>query len=103
MDDSKKKAIRKYHPDLRTGITVTHFLPSLHVDAGGFLTDVESDSIKKNGGNVEQVDELIDVLVKKENKDFDYFCVVLEKAGCQAWSNRLKEAAGLGKRQQLSC
>ena len=103
MDESRKKALRKYHNDLRTGITVTHFLPSLHVYAGGFLTDVESDSIKQNRGNVEQVDELIEVLVKKENKDFDYFCVVLEKAGCQMWSNRLKEAAGLGKQQQLSC
>ena len=103
MDESRKKALRKYHTDLRTGITVTHFLPRLHVYAGGFLTDVESDSIKQNRGNVEQVDELIDILVTKENKHFDYFCLVLEKAGCQTWSNRLKEAAGLGKRQQLSC
>ena len=102
MDESRKKALRKYHPDLRTGITVTHFLPRLHVDAGGFLTDVESDSIKQNRGNVEQVDELIDILVTKENKDFDYFCVVL-KEGYQLWSKRLEEAAGLGKQQQLSC
>ena len=103
MDESRKKALRKHHPDLRTGITVIHFLPSLHVDAEGFLTDVESDSIKQNSGNVEQVDMLIDVLVKKENKDFDYFCAVLKKEGYQLWSNRLKGAAGLGKQQQLSC
>ena len=103
MDESRKKALQKHHPELRTGITVIHLLTSLHVDVGGFLTDVESDSINQNRGNVEQVDELIDVLVTKENKDFDYFCLVLEKEGCQAWSNRLKEAAGLGKQQHLSC
>ena len=103
MDESRKKALRKYHSGLRAGIRVIHLLPSLHVDAEGFLTDVESDSIKQNRGNVEQVDKLIDILVTKENRHFDYFCLVLEMEGCQVWSNRLKEAAGLGKRQQLSC
>ena len=103
MDESRKKAVRKYHPDLKTGITVIRLLPSLRVDGGGFLTDAESDGIRKKRGNIEQVDELIDVLVKKENKDFDRFCVVLEKAGCQAWSNKLKRAAGVGKHHQRSC
>ena len=99
MDKHKKKALRQCHPELRTGIVVSHFLPDLHSDAGGFLTDVESESIaaKKASGNLEQVDELIGVLARKENKDFRYFCDVLEKHGCQAWSNRLKVAAGLGK------
>ena len=99
MDDHKKKALRQCHSELRTGIIVSHFLPDLHIHAGGFLTDVESESIaaKKASGNLEQVDELIGVLARKENKDFRYFCVVLEKHGCQAWSNKLKVAAGLGK------
>lgn len=98
MDDRRKKALRQCHADLRTGITVTHILPKLHIDAGGFLTDEESTTIrdKKTAGNVEQVDELISVLVKKETKDFDYFCDVLKK-GYQSISNRLKVAAGLGK------
>lgn len=97
MDSRRKKALRQYHPDLRTDIIVSHFLPKLHTDAGGFLTDVESAHIKETSGTVEQVDELIDILVKKENKDFDYFCDVLEKEGCQASSSRLKVAGGLGK------
>ena len=104
MDGRRKKAIRQYHPDLRTGIRVSHLLPYLHSDAGGFLTDVESDVIaaKKSSGNVEQVDELIGVLVRKDGRDFDYFCYILEMKGYQSYSNRLKVAAGLGKRLQLS-
>ena len=103
MDACRKKAIRQCHSDLRTGIIVINLLPRLHIDAGGFLTDVEDATIKESSGNVKQVDELINVLLNKEDKDFDYFCSVLEKEGCQACSNILKEAADLGKRSQLSC
>ena len=102
MDKHKKKALRQCHPELRTGIVVSHFLPDLHSDAGGFLTDVEKESIaaKKASGNLEQVDELIEILLRKENKDFQFFCFVLEKHGRQVYSNKLKVAAGLGKPPQ---
>ena len=78
-------------------IAVNDFLPSLHVDADGFLTELESGRIRKYTGNIEQVDELFDILVTKENKDFDHFCVVLEKEGYHVWSGKLREAAGLSK------
>ena len=97
MDYYRKEALRQCHPYLRTVITVGNILPSLHVDAGEFLNDEENDSIAKNVGNVDRVDDLVDILLKKENKDFDYFCVVLEKEGCQACSKRLRGASGLGK------
>ena len=102
MDDSRTKALRQCHPDLRSHLRVNDFLPSLHVHAGGFLTDVESGRIRRHTGNIDQVDELIEILVTKDNKDFDHFCVVLEK-GYHVWSEKLREGAGLGKRQQLSC
>ena len=102
MDKTKRKALRRCHQDLRTHIIVNDFLPSLHVDADGFLKDLESGRIRKYTGNMEQVDELIDILVTKENKDFDHFCVVLEKEGYHVWSEKLMEAAGLSKWQQLS-
>ena len=100
MDESRRKALRRCHQDLRTHITVNDFLPSLHVDADGFLTDLESGRIRKYTGNMEQVDELIEILVTKDNKGFDHFCVVLEE-GYHVWSEKLREVAGLGKRQQL--
>ena len=102
MDESRKKALRQCHPDLRTQIRVNDFLPSLHVYAGGFLNDVESGRIKQHSRNIEQVDEMIEILVTKDNKGFDHFCVVLEE-GYHVWSEKLREAAGLGKQQQLSC
>ena len=97
MDDRRKKALHLCHADLRTGITVTDILPKLHIDAGGFLTELESTTIrdKKTAGNVEQVDELVRVLATKETKDFDYFCDVLKKEGRLSYSNKLIVAAGL--------
>lgn len=65
MDECRKKALRQCHPGLRTSITVTDFLLSLHVDAGGFLTEVENDRIRKKKGGVKQVDALMEILVKK--------------------------------------
>ena len=41
--------------------------------------------------------------VEKEDKDFDHFCVVLENEGYHVWSEKLREATGICKRQQLSC
>ena len=102
MDDYRKEALRDCHYNLTTAIIVANILPRLHVREGGFLNDVESDSIGKNGGNARQVEDLVDILLKKENKDFDYFCDVLEKEGYQAFSSRLREAAGLGKWHRLT-
>ena len=92
MDNTRKKALQQSHPGLRKELTVSDFLPNLHIDVGGFLAEVESDKIKAKctGGTVDQVNELIDILVRKENKDFDYFCDVLEKEGYPSCSSRCR-------------
>lgn len=96
MDHARKEALRRQQDDLRTGIRVNDILPSLHKDAGGFLDDVEEDRVKSKEGNVAQVDELLAILRTKENKDFDYFCTIIEKSNATRASN-LRKAAGLGK------
>ena len=47
MDKTRRKALRRCYQELRTHIAVSDFLPSLHVDADGFLTDLESGRIRK--------------------------------------------------------
>ena len=97
MDDARKRALRKHHSDLRTGIIVNNLLPDLHCDAGGFLIDVESLTISSKSCNVSQVDELIGTLLTKENRDFDSFCRVLQKDGYSGWSERLNHSARQGR------
>ena len=105
MDDFQKQALRQCHPDLRMSVRVADFLVSLHVHAGGFLNDVEWTVLiynERHSGNVELVDQLMEILLNKENGEFDYFCIVLEYEGYKVWSDKLKDDAGLGKQQQLS-
>ena len=98
MNTSRRRALRQCHPDLRTCIRVNDLLPRLHVYAGGFLNDVENARVKGKE-IIEKVDELIDILVNKENRDFDYFCIVLEKEGYAKDANKLRELAGIGKQR----
>ena len=96
MDQARKEALRRRQEDLRMGIIVNNILPSLHEAAGGFLDDVEEDRVKSKEGNVAQVDELLAILQTKDNRDFDYFCTIIEKNNATR-ANNLGKAAGLGK------
>ena len=97
MDEARQKAIRSHHPKLRTGLLVKNFLPSLHRDAGGFLTSVESVTISSKSDNVDQVDALIDILLTKEDRDFDSFCRILKENGHQSLSKELSRSATQGR------
>lgn len=95
MDDPRRKSLRRYNSDLRAGVIVNNFLPDLHCDAGGFLTEVEYTTITSKSCNVSQVDELVTILLTKENGDFDSFCRVLEKSGHRSWSEKLNHSASM--------
>ncbi len=97
MDERKREALRRHHSDLRTGIIVKNFLPDLHRDAGGFLTDVESLVVGEKNGQIEKVDELVKILLTKEDRDFDAFCRVLSKHGYKTWSDRLRTSSKSGQ------
>ena len=97
MDARRKGSIRQHHAELRTGIIVNNFLPSLHRDAGGFLTDVEMSTVSAKRGQVETVDELVRILLTKEDRDFDVFCRVLSANGSNHWSEKLRRTAQLGQ------
>ena len=91
MDEGYKQALRHIHQELRTGILVKHILPALRP----YLTDIEYSQVQDQTGNVDQVDKLVDILLKKENRHFNGFCRVCERNGYSHWARRLKEAAGV--------
>ena len=92
MNTAWKKSLRRYNPELRVGVIVSNFLPDLHCDAGGFLTEVEYATISSKRCNVSQVDELVTILLTKENADFDSFYRVLEKSEYRGWSEKLNHS-----------
>ena len=77
MDERKKGALRKHHQHLRTSLLVRNILPVLRP----MLTDVEYSQIQDKENNPSKVDELIDVLLTKENRHFDAFCTALKQNG----------------------
>ena len=87
MDENKRRALRKHHQGLRTGILVGNILPALRP----VLTDAEYSRIRDREDNTSRVDELIDVLLTKENRHFDAFCTALGQNGYEHWSEKLQK------------
>ena len=81
-----KAAIRKHHNALRTGILVTNVLPALHT----LLTDVEYSCIEAKEGDVARIDELVKILLTKDESTFDGFCSALDTNGYPQWARKLK-------------
>ena len=87
MDESRKGALRRHHHGLWTGLLVGNILPALRT----VLTDVEYDQVEEREDNVARVDELIKILLTKENRHFDAFCTALEKNGYEHWAKKLQK------------
>lgn len=99
MDVSRKDTLREYHQDLRTGVIINNILPALRP----LLTDVEYANVRDQQGNVARVDELIDILLTKDNVLFDGFCEALKENGYKHWAKTLREKVGAREGKQLSC
>ena len=69
--------LRKHHQGLRTGIRVGNILPAIC----SVLRDAEYSGIRDREDKASRVDDLIEILLTKENRHFDTFCTALEKNG----------------------
>ena len=87
MEERKKAALRRHHQGFRTGIRVGNILPALR----SVLTDTEYICVREREDNTSRVDELIDILLTKENRHFDAFCTALGQNGYEHWSEKLQK------------
>ena len=93
------RLLKKYHQDLRSGLLVDNFLPALRP----LLTDVEYLRVDGREDNVAKVDKLVEILLTKEDRHFERFCVVLEQNGYKDWAMRLREDAYEEEEGMLVC
>ena len=91
MDEGRRQALRDNHQDLRSGLIIKNILPDLRP----YLTDFEYVQVEDQPYNVDQVDKLVDILLRKEDRHFDGFCRVCEHNGYQHWEQWLREAAAV--------
>ena len=87
MDESRKWALMRHHQGLRTGLLVGNILPALRP----VFTDAEYSRIRDREDNISRVDEVIEILLTKENSHFDAFCTALEKNGYEHWAKKLQK------------
>ena len=95
MDEGRKQALGANHQELRSGLIVKNILPALRP----YLTDIEYLRVENKPGNVARVDELVAILLTKENRHFDEFCRVCEGNGYSHWAKRLRADAGCRKQK----
>ena len=90
MDEKRRQALKKHQQRLRTGILVRNILPALRP----VLADVEYEQVQAGENDAARVDELINILLTKENEHFDAFCKALEGNGCRHWATTLQKEVG---------
>ena len=89
MDESKKGALRRNRQGLRADLRVGNILHALRTE----LTGAEYSRILDREDNISRVDELIEILLTKENRHFDAFCTALEQNGYVHLSGKLQNKA----------
>ena len=95
MSESRCRSLNKLLPDLEAKLIVDNIKSHLHIDAGGFLNEVEIIEVFSDRSRVGHVRSLFSVLKTKDNAAFGSFCLVLSNSGYGHWSKALMEEAGL--------
>lgn len=64
-----------------------------------YFSEEEYSLVENKQGNVAQVDELVKILLTKENRHFNGFCHTLERNGYRHWAQQLRADAGVHKEE----
>ena len=86
-DPQWKVLLNKYRVELRTSLVIGKVLPAIR----SLLTSEEYLCIESKEGDVDRVDELIKILLTKDNSAFEAFCLALEENGYSDWACKLRE------------
>ena len=95
MDEDRpwRNALKYAHHKLRAGVIVDNILPELRPH----FTGVEYSKVESKQGDVAQVDELISILLTKEDKHFDEFCRCLQRNGYPHLARQLRADANVNE------
>ena len=92
-----KRALYRVRPQLEERIKIEHHISSLHEAVpGGFLTSREEKDIMSQTPDSCKVRRLVDILVTKDEKDFEAFAAFLKTIGQTGIAEELESAAKEG-------
>ena len=92
MEEWRRGALVSLQGELKLKvITKTGLMDKLQKAAGGFMSEAEAQAVKGKLTNAEQMDEVIQILLGKRNKDFKIFCSILQQSNYGLWANELEK------------
>ena len=93
MTEWHQAALVALQENLKLNVKMFQLSGMLESPAGGFMDRAEVLRVKAKTGDMEQMEELINILLGKEDMAFYIFCDLLERSNYEVWARELKSAA----------
>ena len=93
MTEWHQAALIALQGSLKLNVKMIQLSDMLERPAGGFMDRAEALSVKAKTGDMEQMGELINILLGKEDVAFYTFCDLLGRSNYEVWARELKSAA----------
>ena len=75
----------------------------LEMVAGGFMDELEAQTVREQPGNIKQMEKVIDILLSKADKDFATFLKMLQNSNNKVWAEELEKRAEQFKEEGTLC
>ena len=94
MEKWNVKALTALKGDLKSNVIVKNgLIDTLEIDADGFMSKAEVQTVESKSSDPEQMGEIIRILQGKSEADFGIFCQLLRRVAYNAWATKLEEKA----------
>ena len=93
MAEWHKAALVALQGNLKLNVKMFQLNDMLEKPAGGFMDRAEVLRVNAKAGDMEQMGELINILLGKEDMAFYAFCDLLQRCNYEVWARELKSAA----------
>ena len=93
MSKCNVDALEALKGKLKLSVRMIQLVDMLHTAAGGFMNSAEAQSVRDKSGDAQQIEEVIDILRGKGDKEFATFCQMLQKSNYQVWARELEVEA----------
>ena len=90
MSKCNVDALEALKGKLKLNVRMFQLVDMLHTAAGGFMDSAEAQSVRDKTGDTQQIEQVIDVLQGKGDKEFATFCQMLQKSNYQVWARQLE-------------
>lgn len=93
MAEWNDNALAALEGKLKSNIKMIKLKDMLERPAGGFLDKAEALNVRAKIGDVDQVEDLVEILRGKGNEEFTTFCRMLRKCNYDDWARELELTA----------